>query len=115
MMKSLMKKKSVMKYPHCINVQSAVMNFKAISTFSGIGGSSYGYKLAGFDVVAAVEFLDYQSNNYRLNHANTLLLQQDIRTIDALELLQQLNIKQYELDLLDGSPPCSSFSTAGSL
>lgn len=87
--------------------------YKVISTFSGIGGSSQGYKQAGLNVVASVEFLDYQAANYRLNHPNTLLFQEDIRKLDPLEILKAVNIKPYELDILDGSPPCSSFSTAG--
>ena len=30
------------------------MNGKVISLFSGIGGSSCGYKMAGFDVISAI-------------------------------------------------------------
>lgn len=87
--------------------------YKVISTFSGIGGSSQGYKQAGLDVIASVEFLDYQADNYRLNHPTTKVYQDDIRKLDPLHILQDVNLKPYELDILDGSPPCSSFSTAG--
>jgi len=87
--------------------------YKVISTFSGIGGSSQGYKQAGLNVVASVEFLDYQAHNYRLNHPGTKLYQEDIRKLNPRDILSDLNIKPYELDILDGSPPCSSFSTAG--
>lgn len=89
--------------------------YKVISTFSGIGGSSQGYKQAGLNVVASVEFLDYQARIYRANHPNTKLYQEDIRKLDPIEILEENNIKPYELDILDGSPPCSSFSTAGSI
>lgn len=89
--------------------------YKVISTFSGIGGSSQGYKQAGLDVVASVEFLDYQARIYKANHKNTKVYQEDIRKLDPLEILKELNIKPRELDILDGSPPCSSFSTAGSI
>lgn len=89
--------------------------YKVISTFSGIGGSSQGYKQAGLDVVASVEFLDYQARIYQANHKNTKLYQEDIRKLDPLKILDELNIKPYELDILDGSPPCSSFSTAGAM
>ncbi|HEY5590674.1 MAG TPA: DNA (cytosine-5-)-methyltransferase [Paludibacter sp.] len=89
--------------------------YKVISTFSGIGGSSTGYKMAGFEVLAAVEFLDYQAANYRLNYPNTKLYQQDIRTLDPLKILEENGLKVGELDILDGSPPCSSFSTAGNV
>jgi DNA (cytosine-5)-methyltransferase 1 len=87
--------------------------YKVISLFSGVGGSSLGYKLAGLKVLAAVEFIDYQANNYRLNHKNTKVYEEDIRTLDPSKVLKDLNLERYELDILDGSPPCSSFSTAG--
>lgn len=84
--------------------------YKVISLFSGIGGSSQGYKQAGFDVIAAVEFLDYQATNYRLNHPTTKLYECDIRNLDPLKVMDDLKLKVRELDVLDGSPPCSSFS-----
>lgn len=87
--------------------------YKVISLFSGAGGSSTGYKLAGYDVVASVEFIKHQAANYRLNYPNTKVYEQDIRTIDPLQVLKDTNIQVGELDVLDGSPPCSSFSTAG--
>jgi DNA (cytosine-5)-methyltransferase 1 len=87
--------------------------YKVISLFSGVGGSSLGYKLAGLKVLAAVEFIDYQAHNYRLNHKNTKVYEEDIRTLDPTKVLKDLNLERYELDILDGSPPCSSFSTAG--
>jgi len=89
--------------------------YKVISTFSGIGGSSQGYKQAGLNVVASVEFLDYQARIYRANHKNTKLYQSDIRELNPINILNDLNINVGELDILDGSPPCSSFSTAGSI
>ena len=45
--------------------------YKVISTFSGIGGSSQGYKQAGLNVIASIEFLDYQARIYKANHKNT--------------------------------------------
>lgn len=89
--------------------------YKVISTFSGIGGSSTGYKMAGYDVLAAVEFLDYQAANYSLNYPNTKVYQEDIRKLDPLKILKDCDLKVGELSILDGSPPCSSFSTAGSI
>lgn len=87
--------------------------YKVISTFSGIGGSSTGYKMAGFNVVGSVEFLDYQAKTYKANYPNTRLYQDDIRKLNPLQILKDLNIEVGELDILDGSPPCSSFSTSG--
>lgn len=87
--------------------------YKVISTFSGIGGSSQGYKQAGFEVMASVEFLDYQAHIYRLNHPKTKVYQGDIRLLNPIQILADLGLEVGELDVLDGSPPCSSFSTNG--
>jgi len=88
--------------------------YKVISLFSGCGGSSLGYKLAGLKVLASVEFIDFQAENYRLNFPDTKVYEKDIRTLNPLDILNDLNLGVGELDVLDGSPPCSSFSTCGS-
>lgn len=87
--------------------------FKAISTFSGCGGSSLGYKMAGFKVLWASEFIPAAQDTYRLNHSDTILDTRDIRQVEARDILNAIDMKAGELDLMDGSPPCASFSTAG--
>jgi DNA (cytosine-5)-methyltransferase 1 len=88
--------------------------FNAISTFSGGGGSSLGYKMAGFRVLWASEFIPAAQQTYRANHPKTILDTRDIRQVKAEEILAAIGMKAGELDLFDGSPPCASFSTAGS-
>ena len=87
--------------------------FNVVSTFSGCGGSSLGYKMAGFKVAWASEFIQSAQETYRANHSGTILDCRDIRTVKAEEVLAAMNMKPGELDILDGSPPCASFSTAG--
>lgn len=86
---------------------------KVISLFSGIGGSSEGYIAAGNEVVGSVEFLDYQASVYRKNHKNTRVYEEDIRKLDPKDILNDLGLLPTGLDILDGSPPCSSFSVSG--
>ena len=88
--------------------------FKVASTFSGCGGSSLGYKMAGFKVVWASEFIESAQETYRANHPDTILDCRDIRTVKPEEVLNAMGMKSGELDLLDGSPPCASFSSSGS-
>lgn len=85
----------------------------AISTFSGMGGSSLGYKQAGFKVLWANEFIEEAGKTYRANHTDTILDIRDIRKVKAGEILEQIGMKKGELDLFDGSPPCASFSMSG--
>lgn len=86
--------------------------FNAISTFSGAGGSCLGYKMAGFRVLWASEFIPAATQVYRLNHPNSILDTRDIRKVQPQDILDAIGLQQGEVDLLDGSPPCASFSTA---
>jgi DNA (cytosine-5)-methyltransferase 1 len=88
--------------------------FNVVSTFSGGGGSSLGYRMAGFRVLYASEFIPEARDTYRANAAPyTVLDGRDIRIVKASDILDAIGMKPGELDLFDGSPPCASFSTAG--
>lgn len=86
----------------------------AASTFSGTGGSSLGYRMAGYRVLYANEFVEAARESYRSNAADyTYLDDRDIRAVTAEDILEKCGLGVGELDLFDGSPPCSDFSTAG--
>lgn len=76
------------------------------STFSCGGGSSMGYKLAGYDVVAANDIDKKMKMVYEANHKPNQYILSDVR-----DLLERDDLP--EVDLLDSSPPCTSFSIAG--
>jgi DNA (cytosine-5)-methyltransferase 1 len=86
---------------------------RVISTFSGCGGSCLGFKMAGYRVLWASEFIPAAVEVYRANHPNTILNTQDIRKIEPNAILAAIGLKRGEIDVLEGSPPCASFSTAG--
>ena len=94
-------------------VISSPSSFTVISTFSGCGGSSLGYQLAGGKVRLAVEFNDNAVATYRLNFPNTPIYHGDIGKLTVEECCELAGIEPGELDILDGSPPCQGFSTAG--
>jgi DNA (cytosine-5)-methyltransferase 1 len=88
--------------------------FTAATSFSGCGGSALGYRLAGFRVGWASEFIPAAQDTYRANAAPyTILDTRDIREVTGADVLAALGLAVGELDLWDGSPPCSDFSTAG--
>lgn len=70
-----------------------------------------GYKLAGYDHLGGVEIDPKVADVYRENHNPKHLYVEDIRLFNQR---QDLPPELYDLDLLDGSPPCSTFSMAGS-
>lgn len=80
------------------------------STFSCAGGSTMGYKLAGFDVIANNEIDPKIANLYSINHHPKYSFVCSIRDLIEKEDLPE---ELYNLDILDGSPPCTSFSTSG--
>jgi DNA (cytosine-5)-methyltransferase 1 len=84
-----------------------------ISTFAGCGGSSLGYKWAGFKELLAIEWEDNAVQTFKLNFPETPVWQRDICTVTGQEILDFCKIKKGELDIFDGSPPCQGFSTAG--
>lgn len=80
-------------------------------TFICGGGSTMGYKLAGFNHLGGVEIDPKIADVYKTNHKPKHLFNEDIREFNKrTDLPKEL----YNLDILDGSPPCSTFSMAGS-
>lgn len=88
---------------------------KVMSCFCCGGGSSFGYKLAGYDVVACNEIDPKVMKMYLKNHDVKYAFNCDIR-----ELITNINMgghimkeELHNLDILDASFPCSVFSIAG--
>lgn len=83
---------------------------EVFGTFICGGGSSMGYKLAGYDHLGGVELDVHVACVYRQNHHPKYLFVEDIRKFnERTDLPDEL----YQLDILDGSPPCSTFSICG--
>ena len=83
---------------------------KVFSCFACGGGSTMGYKLAGFDVLGCNEIDPKMIEAYKANHNPKYAYLEPIQTF---KLRKDLPKDLYNLDILDGSPPCSSFSMAG--
>ena len=84
----------------------------------GGGGSSVGYRLAGGKVLMVNEFVAEAARTYGSNFPDCVVDRRDIREISsndktAASFLAMVGLKPGELDVLDGSPPCCEFSTAG--
>ena len=81
-----------------------------MSTFACGGGSSMGYKRAGCSIVAANDIDPEMAWHYKRNLNPPLYYLCPIRDLLTADLPDEL----FALDILDGSPPCSTFSMAGS-
>lgn len=83
---------------------------KVFGTFVCGGGSTMGYKLAGFEHLGGVKIDKRMGVIYELNHKPKYFYLEDIRDFNnRTDLPSEL----YDLDVLDGSPPCSTFSMSG--
>jgi DNA (cytosine-5)-methyltransferase 1 len=84
-------------------------NKTVFSCFACGGGSSMGYKLAGYNVICYNEIDKRMSALYDANLITRYKFVCDIRELITKDLPEEL----FHLDILDGSPPCTTFSTAG--
>jgi DNA (cytosine-5)-methyltransferase 1 len=101
------------KFPYNWTLADAVFTKdkgKVFSCFACGGGSTMGYKLAGFDVLGCNEIDPRMAECYITNHKPKYAF---IQPIQEFKLRDDLPADLYDLDILDGSPPCSSFSMAG--
>ena len=84
----------------------------AFSCFACGGGSTMGYKLAGVDVLGCCEIDPKMNKTYVENHHPKHNYCMDIREFNNIPN-EELPKELFELDVLDGSPPCTTFSMAG--
>jgi DNA (cytosine-5)-methyltransferase 1 len=57
-------------------------------------------------VLLANEFIPTAADTYHANFPDTIVLRDDIRKLTGKNILNKINMREGELDLLDGSPPC---------
>ena len=77
-----------------------------VSTFAGCGGSSLGYRMAGFRELLAVDFEENAVATFARNFPGVPVWQRDITKVTAEEVLSFCKIGKGDLDVFDGSPPC---------
>ena len=85
---------------------------KVFSCFACGGGSTMGYKLAGCEVLGCCEIDPKMNEIYVKNHHPKYNYLMDIREFNKIpdeDIPEELK----NLDILDGSPPCTTFSMAG--
>lgn len=71
--------------------------------FSGVGGFSLGFELAGFDVVYAVDCWEKVKKTFKKNHPNTEFIHAKVEELNPHDFKD-------EIDFLIGSPPCQNLS-----
>lgn len=90
-----------------------MVNLTFISTFAGCGGSSLGYKMAGYKELLAVDWDNNAVETFKANFPDIPIYHDDIKKLTSEKVMELTGLKPKELDLLDGSPPCQGFSFSG--
>ncbi len=83
---------------------------RSIDLFAGAGGLSCGLKQAGFFPLLANELVPQYAETYQLNYPDTEMVVGDVRQVCESNLKSRLGVKEGEIDLVAGGPPCQGFS-----
>ncbi|WP_301050507.1 DNA cytosine methyltransferase [Helicobacter rodentium] len=87
--------------------------YKVFGTFISCGGTSLGAKLAGFNHLGGVEISEKIAAVYKKNLNPKYLFVEDIREFKKRAIKEEIPEELYNLDILEGSPPCTTFSSCG--
>ena len=81
-------------------------NPKVLDLFSGAGGFSLGFELAGCKIIGAIEHDKWAADTFQRNHIGTKMLLGDIESFDDEYIKQEIPT----IDMIIGGPPCQGFS-----
>ncbi len=87
--------------------------YNVFGTFISCGGTSLGAKLAGFNHLGGVEISEKIAAVYKKNLNPKYLFVEDIRDFKKKAIKKEIPDELYNLDILEGSPPCTTFSSCG--
>ena len=81
---------------------------KVLDLFSGCGGLSLGFKMAGFEISGAIDNDADSIQTFKKNFKKSKSLIKDINKINKKEIKKNFN----NIDVIIGGPPCQGFSNA---
>ncbi|ADU29396.1 DNA cytosine methyltransferase [Evansella cellulosilytica] len=84
---------------------------KIIDLFSGVGGFSLGFEMAGYETVLAIDFWKDAIETYNHNRENKVAEVMSIHDLSK-ERLEKLK-SDHTIEGIIGGPPCQGFSTVG--
>ena len=87
------------------------MTFNVLDLFCGAGGLSEGFRMAGFKVIAGLDYDKWSIETFKENHKETKAILEDIRKISGEDMEKLIGTKK--IDVIAGGPPCQGFSMAG--
>ena len=88
-------------------------DYNVIDLFCGCGGFSKGFQEAGFNIRFGIDFWKDATVTYKKNFPNAVVLNEDIEKVSGQQILDMCGMKQCEVDVIIGGPPCQGFSVSG--
>lgn len=79
---------------------------KVLDLFSGAGGFSLGFEMAGCEIIGAIEHDKWAADTFQYNHKKTKMLLGDIEAFDSDYIKSMISSP----DIIIGGPPCQGFS-----
>jgi DNA (cytosine-5)-methyltransferase 1 len=87
--------------------------FSFVDVFAAPGGLSCGFKMAGFQPLAAIDVDRYGLETFSFNFPDAMSYLIDVQELRGEELLDKIGLARGELDVMGGGPPCQGFSNVG--
>jgi DNA (cytosine-5)-methyltransferase 1 len=84
------------------------IRLRTLDLFHGAGGSSYGAKKAGAEIIAGIDQWQVAGHIYKYNFPKTKIITDDITFLSADELHRDIG----DIDLLLASPECTNHTCA---
>ncbi len=81
---------------------------KVLDIFAGAGGFSLGFKLAGFNIIGAIEEDKWAAETFAYNHKGAKVLIGDLQQFSDDYLLEVF--KDNRPNVVLGDPPCQGYS-----
>lgn len=69
--------------------------------------------MIGYKELLAIDFDENAVETFKLNFKDVPVWKADVMKLTGVEIMDFCGIEKGDLDVLDGSPPCQGFSTAG--
>jgi len=83
--------------------------YKLVELFSGAGGMSTGFKMAGYDVLLGVDHIPKFCETFEKNDKKAIC--KDIRELTIEDIRKEIG--DVKVHVVSGGPPCQGFSHAG--
>src|SRR5579859_7504993 len=81
-----------------------------VDLFCGAGGITEGFRQAGYRCLYANDCMPEAIRTFAANHPDTWSECRDVEQVNPADVRRRLKLKQGDLDVLVGGPPCQGFS-----